>query len=47
MKNLLKTLALLLIFGMGVSQAQTAVNSWALGFGFNIPQALFGKHNNP
>lgn len=38
MKNLLKTLTLLLIFGMGVSQAQTAVNSWALGFGLTYPR---------
>lgn len=38
MKNLLKTLALLLIFGMGVSQAQAAVNSWALGFGLTYPR---------
>jgi OOP family OmpA-OmpF porin len=37
MKKILITLALMLTVGIGVSQAQTATNSWALGFGLSYP----------
>ncbi|MBN8547087.1 MAG: OmpA family protein [Ignavibacteria bacterium] len=38
MKTLIKTLALVLAFSLGVIQAQTAVNSWVLGFGLTYPR---------
>jgi len=38
MKNIFLTLALLLTIGMGVTQAQTATESWAFGFGLSYPR---------
>lgn len=38
MKNFFITLALLLIVGIGVSQAQLATDSWAFGFGGTYPR---------
>lgn len=38
MKNFLITLALMLLVNIGVSQAQTATDSWAFGFGLSYPR---------
>lgn len=38
MKKFLTSLALLLILGSSVIQAQTVTESWAFGFGFNYPR---------
>jgi OmpA-OmpF porin, OOP family len=38
MRNYLKTLALMLTFGIGVSQAQTVTESWAAGLGLSYPR---------
>jgi OmpA-OmpF porin, OOP family len=38
MKNFLMSLALMLTLGIGVSQAQTVTDSWALGFGPSYPR---------
>jgi Outer membrane protein and related peptidoglycan-associated (lipo)proteins len=38
MKKILITLALMLTVGMGVSQAQTVTDSWALGLGLSYPR---------
>ncbi|MCX6150333.1 MAG: OmpA family protein [Ignavibacteriales bacterium] len=38
MKNILITLAFILTIGVGVSQAQTATDSWAFGFGLSYPR---------
>lgn len=38
MKKFFITTALMLMFVMGLSQAQTVTDSWSLGFGFNYPR---------
>ncbi|MBI2417163.1 MAG: porin family protein [Ignavibacteriales bacterium] len=38
MKNFFLTLALMLLIGIDVSQAQTVTESWALGFGLKYPR---------
>jgi OOP family OmpA-OmpF porin len=38
MKKIVTTLALMFIVGIGVSQAQTVTDSWALGFGLSYPR---------
>jgi OOP family OmpA-OmpF porin len=38
MKNFILMLALLFTFGIGISQAQTATDSWAFGFGGTYPR---------